>query len=298
MLHPMSAPCSRRSFLQQGTLCLAGFSGASMLAAEAGAKPLLRIGLMTDLHYADKLPAKTRFYREALGKLDEAVDFMNREKPALVVELGDFIDQADSVEKEIEWLTIMEQHYARLSMPRHYVLGNHCVCTLTKQEFAQHTKASGGHATFTENGVTFVILDACFREDGTPYGRQNFHWRDTCLPKPELSWLEAELAKATGPVIILAHQRLDLDKAHAVRNAAEVRALLENSGKVLAVFQGHSHKNDLQQIARIPYVTLVAMVEGTGIESNGYSMLEIMPDESLRLRGFRKQTSRAFAPAK
>ncbi|MES2597968.1 MAG: metallophosphoesterase [Verrucomicrobiota bacterium] len=294
----MSSPFSRRAFLQQGTLCLAGLGTSSMVAADAEAKPPLRVGLMTDLHYADKLPTKTRFYREALGKLDEAVDFMNREKPALVVELGDFIDQADSVEQEIEWLKTMEQHYNNLTMPRHYVLGNHCVGTLTKQEFAQHTKAPGGHASFTENGVTFLILDACFREDGTPYERKNFSWQDSNLPKSELSWLEAELGKATGPVIVLAHQRLDLDKAHAVRNASEVRALLEKSGKVLAVFQGHSHKNDLQQIANIPYITLVAMVEGTGLESNGYSMLEVMPDESLRLQGFRKQTSRTFAAAK
>ena len=52
--------------------------------------------------------------QEALGKLDEAVAFMNREKPSAVVELGDFIDQADSPEQELEWLKVMEQHYARL----------------------------------------------------------------------------------------------------------------------------------------------------------------------------------------
>ena len=110
---------SRRAFLQHSTLCLAGFS--SLRAADLDAKPLLRVGLMTDLHYADKAPTKTRYYREALAKLDEAVAHMNREKPTLVVELGDFIDQADSVEKEIEWLRTMESHFARLSMPRHYV---------------------------------------------------------------------------------------------------------------------------------------------------------------------------------
>ena len=85
-----------------------------MLSTESEAKPLLRVGLMTDLHYADKPPTKTRFYREALAKRDEAVEAMNREKPALVIELGDFIDQADSVEKEIEWLKTMESHFARL----------------------------------------------------------------------------------------------------------------------------------------------------------------------------------------
>ncbi|HBJ83544.1 MAG TPA: alkaline phosphatase [Verrucomicrobiales bacterium] len=283
---------SRRTFLHHSTLCLAGFGAGRMLAAENNARPLLRVGLMTDLHYADKNPTKTRFYREALAKLDEAVEHMNREKPALVIELGDFIDQADSVEREIEWLKTMESHFAKLTMPRHYVLGNHCVGTLTKQEFAQHTKAAGGHAAFVQNGVTFLILDSCFREDGTPYERKNFNWQDANLPRSELAWLESELGKAGGPVIVLAHQRLDLDKAHAVKNAAEVRSLLEKSGKVLAVFQGHSHKNDYQQIAGIHYTTLVAMVEGTGMESSGYTMLDVMGDSSLRLKGFRRQVNR------
>lgn len=285
---------SRRVFLQHSTLCLAGLGADRLLAADAAAEPLLRVGLMTDLHYGDKEPTKTRFYREALAKLDEAVEAMNRDKPALVVELGDFIDQADSVEREIEWLKTMESHFTKLTMPRHYVLGNHCVGTLTKQEFAAHTKAPGGHAVFEENGVTFLILDACFREDGTSYERKNFNWQDSNLPKAELAWLESALGKASGPVIIFAHQRLDMDKAHAVRNAAQVRSLLEKSGKVLAVFQGHSHKNDYQQIAGIHYTTLVAMIEGSGVENNGYSLLDIMADGSLRLNGFRRQTNRTL----
>jgi alkaline phosphatase len=283
---------SRRAFLQNSTLCLAGLGGGNMLSAESDAKPLLRVGLMTDLHYADKPPTKTRFYREALAKLDEAVEVMNREKPALVVELGDFIDQADSVEKEIEWLKTMESHFARLSMPRHYVLGNHCVGTLTKQEFAANTKAAGGFESFEAAGVTFVILDSCFKSDGTPYSRKNFDWKDSNIPSSQLSWLESELNKASGPVIVFAHQRLDADKAHAVQNAAEVRSRLEKSGKVLAVFQGHSHKNDYQQIAGIHYTTLVAMVEGSGTENNGYTMLDVLADGSLRLNGFRKQANR------
>lgn len=290
----MKSSFSRRAFLHHHTLALAGFGAGKLLAAEQDAKPLVRVGLMTDLHYGDKEPTKTRFYREALAKLDEAVEFMNREKPALVVEVGDFIDQADSVEREIEWLKTMEAHFAKLSMPRHYVLGNHCVGTLTKKEFAAHTKAPGGHASVEENGVTFLILDACFREDGTPYERKNFNWQDSNLPKAELAWLEAALGKASGPVVIFAHQRLDMDKAHAVRNAAEVRALLEKSGKVLAVFQGHSHKNDYQQIGGIHYTTLVAMIEGSGAENNGYSLLDVMSDGSLRLKGFRRQVNRTL----
>lgn len=40
-----------------------------MLAAESNAKPLLRVGLMTDLPYEDKDSTTTRYHREALRLL-------------------------------------------------------------------------------------------------------------------------------------------------------------------------------------------------------------------------------------
>lgn len=284
---------SRRSFLQHGSLCLAAGTASRILAGDSGERPLFRIGLMTDLHYADKEPTKTRFYREALRKLDEAVECFNKEKPAFVVELGDFIDKAATVEQEIEWLQTIENRFALLAMPRHYVLGNHCVGTLTKAEFAAHTGMSKvPHYAFEESGVRFVVLDACFREDGVAYERDNFSWQDANLPSDQLQWLEAQLGSAGGPVIVFAHQRLDNSPAHAVKNADAVRALIEKSGKVLAVFQGHSHKNDYQQIAGVHYCTLVAMVEGSGVESSGYALLDVMPDHSLRVHGFRRQSDR------
>ncbi len=284
---------TRRAFLKNGTLCLAGLGASSLLAAAEEKSPLMRIGLITDLHYADKPATKTRFYREALAKLDEAVAYFNQERPAFVVELGDLIDQAESVEQEINWLETIEKHFARLAMPRHYVLGNHCVTTLTKEEFAAHSGASNAHHyAFDEGGLRFLVLDACYREDGVAYGRKNANWQDANLPPQELDWLQAQLQSASGAVIVLAHQRLDVSEPHSVKNAAAVRAILEKSGKVLAVFQGHSHKNDYQQIAGVHYCTLVAMVEGSGLENSGYAMLEVMPDHSLRLHGFRRQASR------
>src|SRR4029078_1910654 len=99
-------------------------------------------------------------------------------------------DKAYLVSVECECVKGMERHYAQLAMPRHYVLGNHCVGTLTKAEFSQHTKGTGGHESFEAAGVTFLVLDACYREDGTPYGRKNFNWQDANLPKAELAWME------------------------------------------------------------------------------------------------------------
>jgi alkaline phosphatase len=293
-----SAPdVSRRVFLRQGALCLAGLNAPSLLAAAVEAKPVCRIGLITDLHYADKLPTKTRFYRETFGKLEEAVAKLNAEQPAFVVELGDLIDKATSVDEEISWLKKIEALFAQTKAARHYVLGNHCVATLTKAEFAAHTAAARTpHYSFDQDGFHFVILDACYATDGTSYQRDNFDWKDANVPTAELTWLREDLSRAKHPVIVFAHQRLDEKGPHSVRNAPAVREILEYSSKVLAVFQGHSHANDYQQIAGIHYCTLVAMVEGSGAENSGYAVLDVMPDSSLRLHGFRRQQHRELVP--
>jgi alkaline phosphatase len=39
----------------------------------------------------------------------------------------------------------------------------------------------------------------------------------------------------------------------------------------------------------IPYCTMVAMAEGSGTESNGYSIIDIEPNGTILLNGYRKQ---------
>ena len=95
-------------------------------------------------------------------------------------------------------------------------------------------------------------------------------------------------------MIVFTHQRLDVAGPHSVKNAANVRKILESSGNVSAVLQGHSHKNDHQEITGIHYATLVAMVEGAGPERNGYSLLDVLENGTLRLTGFRDQKHYAW----
>jgi 3',5'-cyclic AMP phosphodiesterase CpdA len=140
-------------------------------------------------------------------------------------------------------------------------------------------------------GFHFVVLDACYRSDGKSYARGNFKWTDTSIPDEQVNWLKADLKAATGKAVVFVHQRLDVKNDYGVKNADQVRKVLEESGKVLAVFQGHSHKNDLKDINGIHYCTLVAMVEGSGAENNGFSLMDIFDGGTIRLTGFRKQSS-------
>ena len=125
----------RRAFLKHGTLVLtaASLSSSTLLADDES--PRLRVGLVTDLHYADKAPAGTRHYRETLAKLEEAATQFEQDKPSFLVELGDFIDAADSVDVEQSYLKTINGKFSPICKDRHYVLGNNCVDTLKKEEF-------------------------------------------------------------------------------------------------------------------------------------------------------------------
>lgn len=116
----------RRAFLQNGTLLLAVAAtvDASSLFAD-DEKDRIRIGLITDLHHADKPSAGTRHYRETLGKLAEAATQFEKDETAFIVELGDLIDAADSVETEQRYLKTINREFSAISKDRHYVLGNH-----------------------------------------------------------------------------------------------------------------------------------------------------------------------------
>lgn len=288
----------RRAFMQQGTLLLTATSlGSSkllspgeLLAADDSKR--LRVGLVTDLHYADKAPGGSRHYRQTLDKLHDATGKLQQSDLTFAVELGDLIDSVKSVDLDISYLKTIDAQFAKVCHERHYVLGNHCVETLTKQEFLGEVAQERSYYAFDRGGVHFIVLDSCYRSDGAPYGRNNSHWTDANIPAAELEWLQADLASSDQPTIVFAHQRLDISHDHGVKNNAAVRDVFEKSGRVLAVFQGHSHQNELKEIGGIQYCTLVAMVEGDGVDNSGYSVLDINPDGRLVLTGFRRQQSR------
>lgn len=286
---------SRRAFVYGSTLVIgsAASSASRLLGDEqdASADGGLRIGMMTDLHYADKPTAGSRHYRETLDKLAEAAGQFQKDQPAFLVELGDLVDRADSVETELRYLKTINKEFSAICKDRHYVLGNHCVDTLKKEEFLEAIEKQKSFYSFDRGDFHFVVLDACFRGDGQPYGRHNFAWTDANVPAAEIEWLQSDLQSTKRKTIVFAHQRLDEANNHSVKNNAEVRKVLESAGKVQAVFQGHSHKNHVSEINGIHYCTLVAMVEGSGEKNNGYSLMTIADSGNITVKGFRKQSA-------
>lgn len=297
----VTAMLDRRTFMEQGVLSLAGLASTNALAFGSARQPevdpLVTFAVLTDAHYADQPSRGSRHYRDSIAKMQATAQAVQKVKPDFAVELGDLIDTGtgdvtdDTVARDIKYLQTIESEFAKCAQERHYVLGNHCVDILTKEEFAANSNSKAKHYSFDKNGVHFIILDACFNKNGEPYGRRNFHWQDTNIPQAQLDWLREDLANSDEPTIVFTHQRLDPTDSHSVKNADKVREIFAGHPRVAAVLQGHSHQNAAVEVEGIHYVVARGMVEGEGLENNGYALVQVFEDGSVRIEGFEKQTN-------
>ena len=288
---------SRRSFVK-GSSALLGLGVIStsnnLLAATEVTPESISFGLVADAHYAD-IPTGSgnRCYRESLAKLRQAVANFNQRSLSFVVELGDLIDAGSSVKEDQGYLKKASGVLQTFTGDCHFVLGNHCVRTLTKQQFLDGcgAKTKDSYYSFDHGDFHFVVLDGDFREDGVEYEPGNAKWTDTALPEHQIAWLKEDLAKAKGKVTtIFIHQNLDCDgDPCCIDNCVEVRKVLEAAGNVAVVFQGHLHEGGYRKIGGIHYCTLQAMVVGSGLENNAYAIATLNRDGTLQIETFGKQ---------
>jgi alkaline phosphatase len=157
----------------------------------------------------------------------------------------------------------------------------------------ENTGASRGlsYYSYDAKGLHCIVLDANYRSDGSDYDHGNFDWTDANIPAAELDWLRQDLAASRGPIVVFVHQLLDGTGSVYVKNASEVRQILEASGRVLTVFQGHHHPGSYSHINGMHYCTLKGMIEGHGADNNAYAIVEVRPDLNITVTGYRKAQS-------
>jgi alkaline phosphatase len=275
----------------------------------------VRIGLLTDPHYADINPNGNRHFRDALFKVRDAVTYFNTQPLDFIAELGDLKDKhATDALLTTGCLGTIEGELRKANAEVAHVLGNHDMDMLSKAQFLSHiTNLPGAvypdntvdksYYSFVIRGIKFIVLDACFTKNNDPYkgdaAGTNYTYREARVPPKEQHWLKMELA-SPYPVIILAHQLLDFwnkpaaDPDTVVLNAAEVVQILEDSGKVAAVFQGHHHAGHYSTRNGIHYVTLKGMVEGQYPSSTSYAVATIDASLNITWDGFGNEPDRTL----
>ena len=111
----MKTTITRRRFIGTAVSAAASIPMVARGAADAG----FEIGLVADAQYADIDAKGTRFYRQSIARLGEAIEHFNARDLAFGVHLGDLIDR--------EWKSFDEisQPLARSRHRWHQLLGNH-----------------------------------------------------------------------------------------------------------------------------------------------------------------------------
>ena len=294
--NPARKTVTRRKFLAGGSagllLTACSNSGTEDKMNDTKDPADFSFGLVTDLHYAEKDTWNSRVYRDSDDKLRECIAVFNSLKPSFVVELGDIVDKAD-IETELGYLETINSIFREFNGERHYIIGNHDVATFSKSEFLTACGAEKSYYSFDRNGCHFIALDANYNRDGSDYNAGNFDWEETYVPVPQLEWLATDLEEARDTrVIVFIHQNLhDETDPHGVKNAPEVRHILEEAGTVMTVFQGHMHTGGYAEINGIHYVTLRAGVEGSDLENNAYAMVYVHRSGLIRMEGYKRQKS-------
>ena len=165
----------------------------------------------------------------------------------------------------------MHRHSVAVSRPVYHVAGNHDSINLSDADLLRVWGRTGRlYYSFDHGGVHFVIL--------ATHETQNV---DVRIDDEQLAWLERDLASAARPTIVLMHHTAsEQDLAHnrwfyraphlcKVVERRRLRRILEASGKVVAVFNGHLHWNHFDLCGGIPYITVQSLIENLDDDAPG-----------------------------
>ncbi len=234
----------------------------------------LSIGFVTDLHFGPlayhdgKLRKLTHhaadLTRHVVGEMNDVL------RPDLLVNLGDDIEdesrEAD-LSRYAECQGILRTAKAELVN----VAGNHDTVHLNRDDLAAMWGREGPlFYTLDRGNFHLVVLQTFERKDV-----------DVRIPETQLEWLRNDLARTNlSTVVFMHHSAGEQDLADSlwfsglahlalVKERAELRRILEESGKVRAVFNGHVHRNHVDVIRNIPYVTIQSLIENLDEDAPG-----------------------------
>jgi Icc protein len=256
----------------------------------------VRFAVITDVHFGPlaHFDGKLRkLSHEAGGLTREFVDRMNHvERPDLVLSLGDIVED-ESREADLaryrEYLSIL----GALDAPVLHVAGNHDQINLSEDDLRALWGHEGPlHYSWDFGGVHFAVLNT-------------LETKDVCvrLPDEQLAWLERDLAASSAPVVVVTHHPTSdqdltgnrwFERAPHICRVAErkkLRAIVEASGKVVLVVNGHAHWNHFDLIGGIPYVTVQSLIENLDEDAPGrparaHAVIDLEPRRlSVRIEG-------------
>lgn len=236
-----------------------------------------KIACLTDIHYDPNTTYVNRQF--SLDYIDNFVARMATYLPDLAVNNGDKIGESNNTianeTTRLAWYQANMDHFAPVSahatvtrdgvaMGNHDCDAFHFTNVLAKHSAETWMQPGVMYGYWESSDFRFISLDANYVPGGQTHvdnANQGYGYINT----DQLTWLTNTLAASTKPCIIFCHQCLGemetgvlglTKETYHVQNRTDVRTILENSGKVACVIQGHMHWHRYDIINSIPYLVM------------------------------------------
>ncbi len=234
----------------------------------------LVLGVVSDIHLGPLAHFEGKLRKlshEAPRLLEEAVAGLRALSPDLVVNLGDDLED-ESYGLDLARYEECQRILRSVGVPIVNVAGNHDTVHLKAKDLLRVWGEDRAHLHGSRDvgGHHLIVLHTVERKDV-----------DVRVHPDQLAWLREDLAATSLPTIVLMHHpagEQDLSDTrwfHAAPHIALVaerralREILEQSGKVRLVLNGHVHRNHFEVIRGIGYVTFQSLVENLDDDAPG-----------------------------
>jgi manganese-dependent ADP-ribose/CDP-alcohol diphosphatase len=271
-------------------------------------QPLFAFGVFTDAHYCDCDPSETRFYRQSLSKLRQAVTFFRANRADFIINLGDLIEK--DYQSYMPVMHILDSS----SIKVYHVTGNHDYEVDHKffKHLPQLEEYNSGYYSIIHQGFRFIFLNgneistysthnkkiisaaedmiASLNKMGEPNGKE----RNGGIGADQMVWLDDQLNQASAvnqKVFICCHYPVWPINEHNLLNYKDVLSILEKHHNIIAWFNGHYHAGNYGNFNMTHFITFKAMIE---TETNSFSMVEVYRNK-IWIKGEGREKSQILA---
>jgi hypothetical protein len=216
---------------------------------------------------------------QAPAELEKVVNYFNEVfHPDLVIGGGDYIESSGvKVYRAKIQLGEINDIFKRVAAPRAYVLGNHDMRVLTKEEVMDILGIAENHGIYDMGAWRVVLFDTNFNKNDDS-DRGGHPYSIGYVSNAELDWLDQSLM-TDRPTIVFSHhtpvQTLTVDDIwrENIENADMVRAVLEKHPNVVASVSGHTPRPQSSVVNGITYFVGDTLVSETGL--GAFATLEL-----------------------
>lgn len=199
----------------------------------------LRFGAIGDFEYGTRYKVGNKLTSRSRGELEKVIQIYNTEwRPAFVVELGDMVESSGlKPTKALRQFRDIDAVFRTLDARTEYVLGNHDVRALSKEDVQAVLGLDARHRSFDEGAWRFVIADTNFdkMQNGASLGPK--HFTVGFIPKDELTWLETVLDTDRPTILFLHHPPIPGE--NNLRDYREFRTFLARYPNIVLTVSGH-----------------------------------------------------------